>query len=133
MTQAEEGIELFIEALSDSLGVTPPSVRFDTPISTDAQYSQVRTQIQYYDDAEMLKSLSDGGAAPLRWTLHEFAHHVLHEENKQQQEAFCRWFADDFTADLIDAWRTAIRDGAKPTIVLNEETIASKISDIDDA
>ena len=133
MTDVESRVALFVEALSSSCRVSSPGLRFDAPISKDAQYSPVRQQIQYYDTAEMLQSLSEnGGAAPVRWTLHEFAHHLIEEHDKQQSEEFARWFTDTFTGNLMGAWQAAVVEGERPSVSIDVAKVEERLDELAD-
>lgn len=116
MSEPETGVEEFCAFLAASLSISPPNVKCDAPISKDAQYSPVIQQIQYRDDADMLVSLSEsGGIAPVRWTLHEFAHHIQHEYCLSYDEDFARWVTNEYSGQVQSAWQAAVVDGVDRT------------------
>lgn len=106
-------VQRFVDTLADALGITSVSVQFDCPIQNDAQYSSAHNRIQYMFDKETIISLAEGGSiAPLRWTLHEFAHHIQLERGGKNSfdEAEARTFTDVNAEKLYDSWGSIISD-----------------------
>lgn len=122
------GVEVFVAELSGVFGVETPRVVFDAPISSEAQYSPATKQIQFSDEQAFIRTLVEqGSVAPLRWTLHEFAHHLQQSYGVPYSEETARWFTDTLVEEVMDEWRTAVVQDKQPTIQLNTQTYEERL------
>jgi len=124
-------IFIFINKLSKSANINNPSIKFDSPINKNAQYSQSIQQIQYFDSPNIIyKLIENESIAPLKWTLHEFAHHLLFEKDYEQNEEFAIWFADKYSEKLKNEWNEIILEQNNINVDINLNKIYNKISQL---
>lgn len=124
MSDIQNNVELFIDALSRECDVKSARVLLDAPISNDAQYSPTVSQIQYCYNERFIKDLTKTGSIlPLKLTLHEFAHHILDEQDKSQSEKFARQFTHKYMTKLQKEWKNTILNGEQPNISIDKTDI----------
>ena len=114
----DSDIHAFFAALADAAGVPHPRVNCDVPLPGEAQYSPVRKEIQF-SDGEFLRTLTESGSsAPLRWGLHEFAHHIQYCSNGQEglSESGAIEFTNAHVGQLMPIWERAVIESATITI-----------------